>query len=266
LCHQHGQSADGGKAFFREFAAKQIAIYRGLGFRGVYLGGVHTLPAIEKILAIERTFGADDWKSFAREIRFSRPGEFFYYGENLATGLADAAVRHNGVAEQTKHIGAVYSFSKWTHDVMFRPGRALAKWGANVCRNAADPKQGPKPLRALEHLSKSILFQCKDCGDCSLADIAFLCPESQCAKNQRNGPCGGTRDGRCEVDGFGDCIWLRAWERLKHEGREQELLDHAPVVQNQGLRGTSAWANFWLGRDHAAKKHNGTQPPLSNQT
>jgi methylenetetrahydrofolate reductase (NADPH) len=266
LCHQHGQSADGGKAFFREFAAKQIAIYRGLGFRGVYLGGVHTLPAIEKILAIERTFGADDWKSFAREIRFSRPGEFFYYGENLATGLADAAVRHNGVAEQTKHIGAVYSFSKWTHDVMFRPGCALAKWGADVCRNAADPKQGPKPLRALEHLSKSILFQCKDCGDCSLADIAFLCPESQCAKNQRNGPCGGTRDGRCEVEGFGDCIWLRAWERLKHEGREQELLDHAPVVQNQGLRGTSAWANFWLGRDHAAKKHNGTQPPLSNQT
>jgi hypothetical protein len=24
-------------------------------------------------------------------------------------------------------------------------------------------------------------------------------------------------------------------------------------VQNQALRGTSAWANNWLGRDHAAK-------------
>jgi hypothetical protein len=33
-------------------------------------------------------------------------------------------------------------------------------------------------------------------------------------------------------------------------------LKHAPVVQNQGLRGTSAWANNWLGRDHAAKKAN----------
>src|SRR5215471_13221121 len=31
LCRKHGQSPDGGKAFFLEFAAKQIAIYRGLG-------------------------------------------------------------------------------------------------------------------------------------------------------------------------------------------------------------------------------------------
>jgi methylenetetrahydrofolate reductase (NADPH) len=107
-------------------------------------------------------------------------------------------------------------------------------------------------------MSKAILFQCRDCGDCSLPDIAFLCPESQCAKNQRNGPCGGTREGRCEVDGFGDCIWLRAYERLKHEGREQDLLKHAPVMQNQGLRGTSAWANFWLGRDHASKHQTAT--------
>lgn len=137
---------------------------------------------------------------------------------------------------------------------MFVPGTRFAQWGANVCAHASDPFQGPRPLRALEHLSKSALFRCKDCGDCSLPDIAYLCPESQCAKNQRNGPCGGTREGRCEVDGFGDCIWLRAYERLKHEGREQALLDHAPVIQNQGLRGTSAWANLWLGRDHAAKR------------
>jgi hypothetical protein len=26
-----------------------------------------------------------------------------------------------------------------------------------------------------------------------------------------------------------------------------------PVIQNQRLRRTSAWANNWLGRDHAAK-------------
>src|SRR5580658_2911487 len=62
LCQKHAQSADGGKAFFSEFAAKQIAIHRGLGFRGVYLGGVHNFPSIQKILAIEKTFAPDDWK------------------------------------------------------------------------------------------------------------------------------------------------------------------------------------------------------------
>lgn len=254
LCLKHGQSPDGGKAFYYEFAAKQIAIYRGLGYRGAYLGGVHNLPAIERILEIEKTFAADDWKQFAREISFSRPGEFFYYAENPATGLADSSRPSPVSPPESKHTGPMYQLSKWSHDVMFHPGRSLTNWGANLCKNSADPKQGPKPLRLLEHVSKSILFQCKDCGDCSLPDIAFLCPESQCAKNQRNGPCGGTREGRCEVDGYGDCIWLRAYERLKHDGREKELLAHAPVVQNQGLRNTSAWANFWLGRDHTAKQ------------
>ncbi|HLX61786.1 MAG TPA: methylenetetrahydrofolate reductase C-terminal domain-containing protein [Planctomycetota bacterium] len=254
LCVARAQSPDGGKAFFYEFAAKQIAIYRGLGFRGVYLGGVHSLPAIERILEIEKSFAPDDWKQFARDIRFSRPGEFFYYAEDPTTGLADSTRRAPASGIESEHAGLGYQISKWTHDTMFRPGHALSDWGASLYKDAADSRQGPGALRALEHLSKTLLYQCKDCGDCSLPDIAFLCPESQCAKNQRNGPCGGTRDGRCEVEGFGDCIWLRAYERLKHDGKENELLAHAPVVQNQGLRGTSAWANFWLGRDHAAKR------------
>ncbi|ACB77607.1 methylenetetrahydrofolate reductase [Opitutus terrae PB90-1] len=253
LCRRHAGGADGGKAFFTEFAAKQIAIYRGLGYRGVYLGGVHTFPAIQQILTVERSFAPGDWRQFTREIAFSRPGEFFYYAQNDATGLADPTRRASIAARPSKHVSALYHFSKWMHNVAFTPGTLLARWGARACASAADPMQGPKPLRLVEHASKAVLFRCKDCGDCSLPEIAFLCPESQCAKNQRNGPCGGTRDGRCEVDGFGDCIWLRAYERLKHDGHEQTMLAHTPVVQDQSLRGTSSWANAWLGRDHTAK-------------
>lgn len=146
----------------------------------------------------------------------------------------------------------VYRLSKWMHKAMFTPGHFLNDWGTRLCLRAADPAQGPKALRAIEHVSKAALFRCKDCGDCSLPDIAFLCPESQCAKNQRNGPCGGTHNGRCEVDGYGECIWLRAYERLKRDGTEDDMLDHTPVVQNQALRGTSAWANKWLSRDHSS--------------
>jgi methylenetetrahydrofolate reductase (NADPH) len=254
LCRERGASPDKGKAFFLELAAKQIAVYRGLGFRGVYLGGVHNLPAIERILEIERTFAPDDWKQFAREIRFSRKDEFFYYAEDPATGLADPQAETPRMQSKSTHVTMVCQISKLSHATMFAPGTAFAKWGANVCAHAKDPMQGPGLLRAVEHVSKAVLFRCKDCGDCSLPDIAYLCPESQCAKNQRNGPCGGTREGRCEVDGYGDCIWLRAYERLKHDGCEQNLLDHVPVIQNQGLRGTSAWANLWLGRDHNSKR------------
>src|SRR3954470_15137546 len=113
--------------------------------------------------------------------------------------------------------------------------------------------QGPRSLRVLEHASKAAMFNCKDCGDCSLPDIGYLCPESQCAKNQRNGPCGGTRDGKCEVYDF-ECIWARAYDRMKYEGCEQDMLVHAPVIQDETLRGTSSWGNAFLGRDHTSKR------------
>lgn len=253
LCRRQAASPDVGKSFFREFAAKQIAIYRGLGFRGAYLGGIHDLSSIESILAIERSFAPNDWRHFAREIQFSRPGEFFCYAQDPATLLADPAGETPRTPTRSKHVTINYQISKLSHDLIFEPYTPFARFGAKLCAHSSDPMQGPAPMRALEHLSKSALYQCKDCGDCSLPEIAYLCPESQCAKNQRNGPCGGTREGRCEVEGYGDCIWLRAYERLKHNRREKTLLDHVPTIQNQALRRTSAWANNWLGRDHASK-------------
>jgi methylenetetrahydrofolate reductase (NADH) len=253
LCQKQDKSPDHGKEFFCEFAARQIAICKGLGFRGAYLGGIHRFPVIERILEIERTFAADDWKQFAREMQFSRPGEFFYYRQNPATGLA-IPERDEPAPVASRHSTVLYQISKFTHKELFESGTTFAQFGAKLCANSHDPFQGPKAMRLLEQASKKILYQCKDCGDCSLPEIAYLCPESQCAKNQRNGPCGGTRKGHCEVDGFDDCIWLRAYERLKNDGREQTLLQHVPVIQNQGLRRTSAWANHWLGRDHAAKR------------
>lgn len=251
LCLRHGQSTDKGKAFFYEFAAKQIAIYRHLGYRGAYLGGAYDYPAIEKIIEIERSFAADDWQQFYLEISFSRPGEFFYYPPESSPGAPEAGPACSTPGRH-RRISVFYFISKWFHSLMFTRGSLLGDWGARICGNSKTPDQGPRALRTIEHLSKAILYQCKDCGDCSLPDIAFLCPESQCAKNQRNGPCGGTLDGRCEVDGYGDCIWLRAYERLRADRVEEGLmLKHVPVIQNQGLRGTSSWANFWLGRDHA---------------
>jgi len=257
LCQKHGASPDKGKGFFLELAAKQVAIYRGLGYRGAYLGGVHDMGAVDKVLALEKKFAPGDWKQFARELSFSREGEFFYYAAEPGTGLCDPTKRAEMPAVKSKHVGLSYQISKFAHSAMFTPEGTVSRLGAKICGRAKDPMQGPKLMRLVEHASKVALFDCRDCGDCSLPELAYLCPESQCAKNQRNGPCGGTRDGRCEVDGYGDCIWLRAYERLKSDGTEGHLLDHSPVVQDQGLRRTSSWANNWLGRDHL------TRPPAA---
>jgi methylenetetrahydrofolate reductase (NADPH) len=259
VCERHEASSDKGRAFFLELAARQIAIYRGLGYRGAYLGGVHTVAEIDHILELERSYAPEDWRQFARDIRYSRPGEFFAFAEDPASGLADPAHLHPAYVaslEQrpaTANVTYSYRFAKVVHGLMFTEHRGLWDLGSRLCRGAKDPMQGPPLMHAVEHAGKSLMFGCKDCGDCSLPDIAFLCPESACAKNQRNGPCGGTRDGKCEVADF-ECIWSRAYDRLKYEGREMDLLAHAPVIQDQRLRGTSSWANTWLGRDHLAKK------------
>ena len=256
-CERQTKSPDRGAGYFRELAAKQLAIFRGLGFAGGYLGGVHRMQDVTAILDLEASFAASDWRQFARELQYPVENEFYYFARDEATGLADARRLQPhyeaslSTRKATHNVSLAYRLSKWVHDWAFTPGRRLYRLGRAIYTSAANQHQGPRVLRAIEHASKSALFGCKDCGDCSLPDIAFLCPESQCAKNQRNGPCGGTRDGLCEVDDF-ECIWSRAYDRLKYEGREQDLLQHAPVIQNESLRGTSSWANNLLGRDHAA--------------
>jgi methylenetetrahydrofolate reductase (NADPH) len=193
-------------------------------------------------------FSDTDWQLFVRELRFSRPEEFFLYPENCQTGLADP-VRQQGSSHRSLEFTALchYRFSKWVHHVAFVRGERLARLGQWICRRF--PKHAPALLHLVERASKSVLFNCQDCGDCSLHEIAFLCPESQCIKNQRNGPCGGSRDLLCEVPDV-ECIWSRAYERRKSDGQEYELLNHVPVTQDQALRGTSSWVNAWLGRDH----------------
>jgi methylenetetrahydrofolate reductase (NADPH) len=255
VCEKRAADADRGASFFKELAAKQLAIFRGLGFAGGYLGGVHKMDDVNKIFELEATFAPDDWKQFAREIQYPMKDEFFYFAKDEQTGLADPA-RLNPVYEEslrrrkaTHNVTLTYRLSKHIHSAVFTPGTTLNRLGAWIYKNSRDTYQGPRSLRVLEHASKAAMFKCKDCGDCSLPDIEYLCPESQCAKNQRNGPCGGTRDGLCEVADF-ECIWSRAYDRAKYEGHEQEMLDHAPVIQDQSLRGTSSWGNAFLCRDH----------------
>src|SRR5207249_9733394 len=121
------------------------------------------------------------------------------------------------------NVTLAYRLSKFVHDAVFTPGKPLYRLGRKIYAKSRDPMQGPRSLRVLEHASKAAMFRCKDCGDCSLPDIAFLCPESQCAKNQRNGPCGGTRDGKGEGADV-ERIWSRAYDRLTNEGCEQDQL------------------------------------------
>ncbi|MEI9973847.1 MAG: methylenetetrahydrofolate reductase [Ignavibacteriota bacterium] len=63
LVEKHAASPDKGKAFLLESAAKQCAIARGLGYRGMYLGGHLRFEDYERILAMVDSFAPDDWRT-----------------------------------------------------------------------------------------------------------------------------------------------------------------------------------------------------------
>jgi methylenetetrahydrofolate reductase (NADPH) len=258
VAQRQAASPDKGRAFFLEFAAKQVAIARGLGYAGAYLSGHLKSADYDRILRLADSFAPDDWRAFARDIRYAQPGEFHYFEEDRATGLASDRVNRayvlsrRAAARRRARLRAPldYRLSRLAHRYVFKPGVAGFRAGAALYRYIeGSPLE--RPLHALEQASKIPFYDCRDCGDCSLPDVAYLCPESQCAKNQRNGPCGGSHGGVCEVPEK-QCIWVRAYERLKAWGEEDRMLERLPVVQDNALRRTSAWANTFLGRDHFA--------------
>jgi len=260
LAERQARSPDHGRAFFLELAAKQIAIARGLGYRGVVLGGHRSADEFLRVLELADRFGTDDWRSCAKTIQFSWPDSFHYFEPDPATGLnLDALDREyaascspNGRAAARGSAARAYQVKRLVHDVLFAPEAPGFPFGTALYRGA-ERMQLTRPLRVIERTVKVPMFGCVDCGDCSLAQSAYLCPLSQCPKGQRNGPCGGTRDGRCEVDGR-ECLWARVYDCLKPFGVEDELASRPPVIADAALRNTSGWANHFLERDSNARR------------
>jgi hypothetical protein len=55
-----------------------------------------------------------------------------------------------------------------------------------------------------------------------LAETAGICPITRCAKGIMNGPCGGVKDGRCEL-GDRDCAWVLIHDRLESLGNAERF-------------------------------------------
>ena len=60
--------------------------------------------------------------------------------------------------------------------------------------------------------------KCAGCGSCRLGEFAGICPITRCAKRQLNGPCGGSRQGRCELSPELECAWQTIYERSRALG------------------------------------------------
>lgn len=257
---KYAAGPDKGKGFCQELAAKQLAVFKGLGFAAGYLGGIHKADGFGPIIELAESYAADDWRQFIKEIQYSQPDEFFFFEHNLGTGMSDARSINREYLASLKHpskskeVILNYRLSRFVHRMAFTRDKALYPLLKKVFA-WLDAKPGflSRMSHRLERVSKLAMYGCKDCGDCSLPDCAYLCPKNDCSKCGRNGPCGGSANGRCELDDK-ECFWARIYERLKYYGESETMLDRPVTIYNASLKDTSSWANTFLDRDHHAPK------------
>jgi ferredoxin len=72
--------------------------------------------------------------------------------------------------------------------------------------------------------------RCAGCGSCVLDKFGGICPISRCSKSLLNGPCGGSQNGKCEVDPENtDCGWQLIYDRMKSLGTLEQLEETEPI-------------------------------------
>jgi hypothetical protein len=65
--------------------------------------------------------------------------------------------------------------------------------------------------------------RCSQCGECILDKTGGICPVTACPKGILVGPCGGCKDGKCEVSPDVPCAWVKIYERMKRIDQLQEF-------------------------------------------
>ena len=238
-----------GKAKRLERAAKMYALLKGMGYAGAHISG-HGMcfDDLEQVIGHGEELVAN-WPELVREFDYPQKDGWYLFERDPETGLnTETPV----VREERSSPGIGYSALRLLHHLAFTKEGALFA----PMRSVASSVDGTA-LEALytrcEHLIKGLTNDCRHCGDCALLDLAYLCPMSQCAKNQRNGPCGGSYEGWCEkYPNQKKCIYVLAYERLKSHGAEASLGEGTVPPVDNDLNEISSWINFYLGRDHSA--------------
>ena len=244
---REAQTPDRGKAASLERSARLMAVLKGIGYRGAHISGKPDYDDIRRLLTRFEQL-QDKWRDFVPELNYGRDNGFYLFEEDPATGL-NLPGRAPRAARSLGSWAAFHSFHGF-HESAFNDEQPWFPALKRIAGLADRHRCFGMLYSTFEHTSKKILFDCRKCGDCALAEMAYVCPEAKCPKFLRNGPCGGSSNTRCEVFPERRCAWVTVYERLKAVGRDSELGLGCVPPRNWSLDQTSSWLNFYLARDH----------------
>ncbi|MDD5604872.1 MAG: methylenetetrahydrofolate reductase [Dehalococcoidales bacterium] len=252
------QAPDKGREKRMIRAAKMYAMAKGMGYAGVHIGGYHlTHKDMEYIVNLGNEL-EPRWQELVPEFSYPQPDGYYLFEKDEQTGL--------NTMEETGLLGKgkapfSYRIARIIHEGFFDPRHPFFSLYQKMAARIDESDLSRRAFGKLTHIAKTMLYNCLDCGDCALFDTAYLCPVSQCPKERRLGPCGGSHEGWCEVyPGKKQCIWVRAYERFKHYNEEDIIGSYIVPPRDWTLWQTPSQLNFYLGRDHTSKRL-GLEPP-----
>jgi methylenetetrahydrofolate reductase (NADPH) len=222
-------STDKGMAARLERAAKMVAIQRGMGFAGSYIGGDHHADRIRWIIERSEVL-APKWEELAEELEYAPQGGFYFF---------DARKQEAHKQSFWNHVADIIEPANTP--------RVLRSVITGTLRLIDKSPAAASALESVELAFKQPVFGCQACGNCVLGLMEYVCPMT-CPKNLRNGPCGGTHDGQCEVIPEQKCIWVEVYNRAKAADRVDDLKTYIPQ-RDRSLKGTSSYINYFLDRD-----------------
>ena len=239
------KEADNGRAARLERAARMVTVLRGLGYAGAYLGGDHQADHVRWI--IRRSEALDPrWRELEEEFNYAPKNGFYFFQGNFAP-----ANKRGPLPRLLDQMAKLFPVNQ---------DGLLRNFLVRLFRIVDKRPWLSRAVERFEFAVKSPLFGCQACGNCVLSYMEYVCPQT-CPKNLRNGPCGGTSNGQCEVVDK-PCIWVAVYERAKSAGRIADLQPYVPPPRRD-LKRTSSWVNYFLGRDSRPGNTLPTMVPLA---
>ncbi len=239
-----------------ELCAKFTAILKGLGFKGVHLCGFPL--KYEKIeLYFEKVEKYQNhWEKFLDE--FDKKAVFEINSKTFKKNIV-CFLETNFNSPLQKKRSLFYYFNQLAHNLFFQPESRFFPFLEKLAYFIEKRPFLKKLFTSFEYFMKKLLFNCQECGDCTLWEFNYHCPQSGCAKSLLNGPCGGSIDGFCEVYPYvKKCYFIKAFESAPSKKVLKKLLlpgkNFYIPPRNWELYKTSSWLNFYLKRDHQAIK------------
>ena len=233
--------------------ANLYAVLKGMKYQGVNISG-HGLDYEDIQFIIEKGEElSPNWRDIVAEFNFPQKDGFYYFEKDSTTGL-----NTEKPVDRTKSEPGEFSLSKFMfsliHKVFFDEKSLIfpiVKKAARIIDNSFLKK----PFTYFEYVTKTATNECHSCGDCAMHELGFICPMSKCPKQQRNGACGGSLNGWCEVyPGKQKCIYVTMYKNSKAFNKQDSMKKGYIPPCNWELYRTSSWLNYFNERDFTARR------------